>query len=83
MMGNWTTGWEGMVVGPLFITALLIFAVGFIVMLMHASIEVNERAGLGVRAERQMLDEHWGKRQINREEYIDRRKALDFSGIII
>jgi len=83
MSHDWAAGWEGTLVGPLFVTALLIFAVAIIAALILAPSVGREHVGLGLRTERQMLDEHWAKHEINREEYVDRRKALDFSAMII
>jgi hypothetical protein len=82
-MYDWATGWEGVVVGPLSVTALLVFAVAFIAGLVLAPIGGREQVAAGFRGERQLLDEHWAKHEIDREEYVDRRKALDFSTLII
>jgi uncharacterized membrane protein len=64
-------------------TALVMFAVAFIAAVILAPSKSHEHVGVGLRTERQMLEEHWAKHEINREEYVDRRKALDFSTIII
>ena len=75
MMYDWGMDWEGM--------TPLIFCIVLIVALIHSPSESHGHPEIGLRTARQYLDEHLAKHEINRDEYVERRKALDFSMIII
>jgi uncharacterized membrane protein len=68
---------------PLLIVGLLVFAVLLIVALIHAPIDDPERPGAHLRSPREILDERWTKGEITREEYVDRRRAIDFKTAIV
>jgi uncharacterized membrane protein len=63
---------------PLLIVGLLVFGALLIVTLIHASIDDAKTPGTHLPTPRDTLDEHLTKGEITREEYIDRRKGLDF-----
>jgi len=68
---------------PLLIAGLLAFAVLLIVALIRAPFDDPEPLGAHLRSPRETLDERWTKGEITREEYIDRRRALDFKTAIV
>ena len=68
---------------PLLIASLVVFGVLLIVALIRAPIDVPQPPGTHLRTPRETLDEHLTKGEITREEYVDRRRALDFKTAII
>ena len=68
---------------PLLIVSLLVFGVLLIVALIRAPIHDPHPPGAHLRTPREILDEHLTKGEITREEYVDRRRALDFKTAII
>jgi hypothetical protein len=75
--------WLGVASGPLLAVELLAFCAVVIVALVCSPYAAYERTGVPLRASRATLDEHLTRGEITREEYIDRRKALDFSSAIV
>jgi hypothetical protein len=68
---------------PLLIMGVLVFGVLLIVTLIQAPMDVPEPPGVHLRTPRETLDEHLTKGEITREEYVDRRRALDFKTAIV
>jgi uncharacterized membrane protein len=68
---------------PLLIGGLLVFGVLLIVALIRAPIHDLQAPGAHLRTPREILDEHLTKGEITREEYVDRRRALDFKMAIV
>ena len=76
--------WLGAVATPLLAVGLLVFCALFIVALIRAPTDSPAQPG-GVhhRTPGEALDEHFTKGEITRDEYVDRRKALDFKAVIV
>jgi len=68
---------------PLLILGVLVFGVLLILALISAPVDGREPSGAHLRTPRETLDEHLTKGEISREEYVDRRRALDFKTAII
>ena len=68
---------------PLLILGVLVFGVLLILALISAPVDGSEPSGAHLRTPRETLDEHLTKGEITREEYVDRRRALDFKTAII
>jgi len=68
---------------PLLIMGVLVFGVLLILALISAPVDGREPSGAHLRTPRETLDEHLTKGEISREEYVDRRRALDFKTAII
>ena len=68
---------------PLLIVGLLVFGVLLILALIRAPMDDPQPPGAPVRTPRESLDEHLTKGEITREEYVDRRRALDFKTAIV
>ena len=68
---------------PLLIMGVLVFGVLLILALISAPVDGREPPGGHLRTPRETLDEHLTKGEITREEYVDRRRALDFKTAII
>jgi len=68
---------------PLLLMGVLVFGVLLILALISAPIDGREPPGAHLRTPREILDEHLTKGEITREEYVDRRRALDFKTAII
>lgn len=85
MMNDWGMdwAWEGMMLGPLFMSGLLAIWVALIVALIRSLSTGRERPGVPLRTPREILEERLAKHELDREEYVERRKALDFSVSII
>ncbi len=71
------SGWEELLFSPLFTAVLFAFWAILVVALISSLGETGEQAGAYIRPAREMLDEHLTRGEIDREEYVDRRKALD------
>ena len=75
---NWGQGgWSGMWFGPLFIIGLLVLAVALIFALIRARIGGSTETTKSTRTPRQILDERFARGEINREEFEQRRKAVE------
>jgi uncharacterized membrane protein len=72
-----------LVLTPLLIMGVLVFGVLLILALISAPVDGREPSGAHLRTPRETLDEHLTKGEISREEYVDRRRALDFKTAII
>jgi hypothetical protein len=68
---------------PLLIVSLLVFGLLLIVVLIRAPIDEPQPPGAHLRTPRETLDEHLTNGEITREEYVDRRRALDFKMAIV
>jgi len=75
--------WLGNASGPLLAAELLAFCALLIAALACTPKRTREPAGDPPRTARVTLDEHLAKGELTREEYVDRRKALDFSSAIV
>ena len=83
MMNDLGMGWEGMMSGPLFMSGLLAIWVVLIGALIRSLSAGRERPGVPLRTPRKILEERLARHELNREEYVERRQALDFSVSII
>jgi uncharacterized membrane protein len=85
MTHDWAIGlgWVGFLFDPFFATILMIIWAVLIVVVINSLNDASDFPGVRQRTARDILDEHLTKGEINREDYIDRRKALDFSAEII
>lgn len=83
MMFSSGIDWLGATATPLLAVGLLVFCALFIVALIRAPIDSPAQPGVHLRTPREALDEHLTKGEITRDEYIDRRKALDFKAVIV
>jgi uncharacterized membrane protein len=72
--------WLGAAATPLLAVGLLAFCALFIVVLIRAP---TEQPGVHLRTPRETLDEHLTKGEITRDEYVERRRALDFKAVIV
>ena len=52
--------------------------VGLIALALRTLGPSDEKTGLPLRSARDILEEHLTRHDISREEYVDRRKALDY-----
>jgi hypothetical protein len=69
--------WEGVLFNPVFLSALIAVWIVLIVKAVRSLMRGGERPEVYLRTERDILDEHLTRRDIDRERYVDRRKALD------
>jgi uncharacterized membrane protein len=85
MMRAWGigSGWEELLFNPFFTALLFVFWITLIVAFIASLGESGEHDGAHMRAARDILDEHLTRGDINREEYVDRRKALDHMAAIV
>ena len=77
------TDWLGVAATPLLTAGLLVFSVLLIAALIRAPTDSPEQPGVHLRTPRETLDEHLTKGEITRDEYVERRKALDFKAVIV
>jgi putative membrane protein len=78
MMHDWGFGWGwggGMVLGPLLMVAVPVLLVVSVVVLVRWL--SSERGGARNRTAREILDERFAKGEMQRDEYEERRKALE------
>ena len=75
--------WLGAAATPLLAVGLLAFCALFIVALIRAPTDSPAQPGVHLRTPREALDEHLTKGEITRDEYVDRRRALDFKAVIV
>lgn len=82
---NFTSGidWLGAAATPLLAVGLLAFSALFIAAVIRAPADSPAQPGVHPRTPRETLDEHLTKGEITRDEYVDRRKALDFKTVIV
>jgi len=62
---------------PVFTVVPFVLWVGLIAVVLSSFLG-DERPGLPFRSARDILEEHLTRHDIGREEYVDRRKALDY-----
>jgi len=62
---------------PVFTVVPFVLWVGLIAVVLSSFLG-DERPGLPFRSARDILEEHLTRHDISREEYVDRRKALDY-----
>jgi uncharacterized membrane protein len=67
----------------LLIGSVLVFGVLLVMALICQPIDDPPPPGAHLRSPRETLDEHLSKGEITREEYVDRRRALDFKAAIV
>ncbi len=75
--------WLGIASGPLLAAELLAFCAIVIVALLCSPYDTREPPAGPVRTSRATRDQHLTKGEITRDEYVERRKALDFSTAIL
>jgi hypothetical protein len=77
--------WLGITSAPLLALELFAFCALALTALMCSPYDTRAlpHPGNSVQAARVTLDEHLTKGEITREEYVERRKALDFTAAII
>ena len=83
MIHSLAIDWLGIASGPLLAVELIAFVAVVIAALACSPNDVREVPGAHLVTPRAALDEHLTKHEVTREEYVDRRKALDFSIQII
>lgn len=74
--------WLGIISGPLLVVELVAFC-ALLIVAFACPKRTRELAGAPPRTARITLDEHLAKDELTREEYVDRRKSLDFSSAIV
>jgi uncharacterized membrane protein len=62
---------------------VLVFGVLLTMALVREPVDDSQSSGAHLRSPRETLDEHLTKGEITREEYVDRRRALDFKTAIV
>jgi hypothetical protein len=83
MFSTWAMDLASSPLTPLLIMGVLVFGVLLIVTLIQAPLDGPEPYGAHPRTPREALDAHLTKGEITREEYVDRRRALDFKTAIV
>ena len=83
MISSSEIDWLGAAATPLLAVGLLAFCALFIVALVRAPTDSPEQSGVHFRTPRETLDEHLTKGEITRDEYVERRRALDFKAVIV
>ena len=71
--GGWSTVWFG----PLFMIGLLVLIGALIVAVVRSFGSGSTETRASVRTAREILDERFAKGEIEREEYEQRRKAIE------
>jgi putative membrane protein len=80
MMHDWSFGWGssgGMFFGPLFMIAGPVLLIVLVVVLVRSLTDNRETPRVRLRTPREILDERFAKGEIQRDEYEERRKALE------
>jgi len=80
MMDNWGFGWGwggGMFFGPLFMIAGLVLLIALVVLIVRWLVGSREDPKLRIRTAREILDERFANGEIQRQEYEERRKAIE------
>ena len=80
---NSAIDWLGIASGPLLAVELLAFCAVVVGALLCSPYDTQERSGFPRRTAHTTLDEHLTRGDLTREEYVDRRKALDYSSAIV
>ena len=62
---------------PVFTVVPFVLWIGLIIVVLSSFLG-DEKPGLPFRSARDILEEHLTRQDIGREEYVDRRKALDY-----
>jgi len=62
---------------PVFTVVPFVLWIGLIIVVLSSFLG-DEKPGLPFRSARDILEEHLTRHDIGREEYVDRRKALDY-----
>ena len=83
MMSGSEIDWLGTASVPVLIAGLLAFSALVVFALVHAPNNAPEQAGIHLRTPRETLDEHLTKGELTRDEYVERRKVLDFNAAIV
>lgn len=75
---NWGQGgWAGMWFGALCMAGVVLLAVAGIFALMRASRGTSTGTTTAIRTPREILDERFARGEINRDEFEQRRKAIE------
>ena len=74
--------WLGAAATSLLTVGLLAFF-ALLIVVLRAPTDTPEQAGVHLRTPREALDEHLTKGELTRDEYVDRRRALDFKAVIV
>lgn len=75
---NWGQGgWGGMWFGPLIMAGVLFLAVALVFALIRARSGGSAGTTTSTQTPRQILDERFARGEINREEFEQRRKAIE------
>jgi uncharacterized membrane protein len=69
---------QAVLFNPLLMTILLAFWIVLIGVAIRSLIEGGERPGVHLPTARHVLDEHLTRGELGRDEYVQRRKALDY-----
>jgi len=80
MMHDWGAGWGwggGMFFGPLFMIAGPVLFIVLAVILIRWLTDSRDSPRVRIRTPREILDERFAKGEIQRDEYEERRKALE------
>jgi len=77
MMHDWGMGWGGMWLGPLAMVGLLVLWAVLIVALLRSVNSRREDSGIAHPTPREILDERLAKGEIDRNDYVERRKSMD------
>ena len=73
------SGWTGILLGPPFMIGLLVLCIILIAAMIRSLNNSCERPGLHLRTSREILDEHFAKGEIDRNEYVERSRTFDVS----
>ena len=78
MMQNWAVGlgWDSLA-EALSIAAVAVAWFIMVALAIHSLMAGGEPVGVDVRTARDRLEDHLARGDIDREEYVDRRRALD------
>jgi len=78
MMHDWGWGWGGgMFFGPLFMIAGPVLLIILVVVVVRWLADSCDSPTVRIRTPREILDERFAKGEIHRDEYEERRQALE------
>jgi len=78
MMHDWGWGWGGgMFFGPLFMIAGPVLLIILVVVVVRWLADSRDSPTVRIRTPREILDERFAKGEIHRDEYEERRQALE------
>jgi putative membrane protein len=80
MMHDWAFGWglgDGMFFGPLFMLSGVALVIALLILVIRWATNSSYSATARIRGPREILDERFAKGEIERNEYEQRRKALE------